>query len=209
MSFLRRERAHVAYHKRFRFEIPLRASQSARIRVWQLGGNLDAVTNNRDLRRRNAGSHEQVANEIRHGNNRVAGGPVLKPVQPYPRTQTAGHECDAARSNALRPGADRGEGAQGLSAAVMRMQNLEAGARDLATQFADRGAQMITAAERRDAEPFLSHALRERTAVWTSDKLMVAALTEPTGQQQQLPLSAAQFAAGIKMKDSQKGLDGL
>ena len=91
----------------------------------------------------------------------------------------------------------------------MRMQNLEAGARDLATQFADRGAQMITAAERRDAEPFLSHALRERTAVWTSDKLMVAALTEPTGQQQQLPLSAAQFAAGIKMKDSQKGLDGL
>jgi len=91
----------------------------------------------------------------------------------------------------------------------MRVQNLETGARDLAPQFPDRGGQRITAAERDHAKSELAGPLAERTIVWTSDKLTVAALTQCTGQQQQLPLAAAQFASGVKMKDPQKGLNGL
>ena len=54
---------------------------------------------------------------------------------------------------------------------------------------------------RENSKAGTSSALLERTALRANDELLVAALPQPVGQQQELMLPAAQFPARVEMCD--------
>jgi hypothetical protein len=84
----------------------------------------------------------------------------------------------------------------------MSVQNLESAGDDPAPK-AGQSAELAASGQGKDFKPIFPQTEIQAASLGTNDQLLVATFPELANEQQNLPLSAAHLAAGVKVHDSQ------
>jgi len=199
LPLLGRERPYVAYNELFLAPSPLRASPLARFRQWQLRRDFDAIWDNLNARFRDAGADQQLADELRNRDDSVASVPVNEAMA----RASVGQKRDAAAGHAAHGQSQRREPGKRLPPAVVGVKNLNGLGKQLGPQLEDAvSLSGIVPRQGENAQVLLASLRLERAPFRADYELRVSPLSEPSRQEQQLPLPPTKLAAGVEMDDT-------